>query len=170
MKDIKGYEGKYAVTTDGKVWSYLSNKFLTPFDKNGYERVELQGKPFLVHRLVAETYIPNIDNKPTVDHIDRNKHNNCVENLRWATFQEQSDNIDFTQITRSKNRNCGFCHEIPVIMCDAITHEPIKEFRSMSEGALYVSEFRRVLFRSSLIRFYLSVPKYVKNRRYGPVA
>lgn len=49
-------------------------------------------KNMLVHRLIAETFIDNIENKKTVDHIDRNTTNNCVENLRWATYKEQIKN------------------------------------------------------------------------------
>ena len=45
-----------------------------------------------VHRLVALAFIDNPDNKPTIDHIDRDKNNNCVENLRWATQSEQEYN------------------------------------------------------------------------------
>lgn len=44
----------------------------------------------LVHRLVAETYIPNPDHKETVNHIDGNKQNNCIENLEWSTYSENS--------------------------------------------------------------------------------
>lgn len=47
---------------------------------------------YAVHRAVAECFIPNPDNKPTVDHIDRNRSNNCVSNLRWATHSEQRIN------------------------------------------------------------------------------
>lgn len=95
MKDIKNYEGKYAITQQGQVWSYLSNKFLKPYrtKKNqNYLSVQLQGKNFQIHRLVAEAFIPNPQNKPTVDHIDKNPSNNNVENLRWATLEEQCQN------------------------------------------------------------------------------
>lgn len=63
----------------------------------GYLRVGVGGKQYPVHRLVAETFIPNTKNKPTVDHKDRNRYNNSVDNLRWATHQEQAEN------TRSYN-------------------------------------------------------------------
>lgn len=57
--------------------------------KKGYRHVHIRYKSYFVHRLVAETFLPNKDNKPTVDHIDRNIDNNRLENLRWATYKEQ---------------------------------------------------------------------------------
>lgn len=61
-------------------------------DKDGYRVVGIRRKVYRVHRLVAECFIPNPDNKPTVDHIDRNRQNNAVSNLRWASRKEQADN------------------------------------------------------------------------------
>ena len=95
MKDVVGYEGLYAVTSCGKVYSYKSKKFLKPWiNKDGYLVVKLrkdgERKNFLVHRLVAETYVPNPDNLETVDHIDGNKNHNYVRNLQWLT---RGDNI-----------------------------------------------------------------------------
>lgn len=88
MRDIKGFEGLYAVTSCGRVWSYRSNKFLkAQTGYKGYLFVDLcvDGKhnPRRIHRLVAETYIPNPNNYETVDHIDNNKSNNCINNLQW---------------------------------------------------------------------------------------
>jgi hypothetical protein len=54
--------------------------------------VEINHTGYMVHRLVAETFIPNTENKPTVDHIDRDATNNHVSNLRWATHSEQNYN------------------------------------------------------------------------------
>lgn len=70
-------------------------KILKPgIDKYGYEKVILTNgrkirKTYTVHRLVALAFIPNPDNKPTVNHIDGNKRNNNVDNLEWATWKEQ---------------------------------------------------------------------------------
>ncbi len=61
-------------------------------DTYGYYRIRIQHKRFLTHRLVAECFLPNIENKPTVDHINRIRTDNRLQNLRWATYQEQSDN------------------------------------------------------------------------------
>ena len=80
MKQIKGYP-KYLITPDGKVFSLFSMKYLKPhLVGTGYYQVELfndkGGKHFLIHRLVAELYLDNKENKRTVNHIDSNKLNN----------------------------------------------------------------------------------------------
>ena len=90
MKDIQGYEGLYAITSCGKVWSYYSKKFLKPLtDKDGYYKICLvkdkQKKTFFIHRLVAMTYLDNPNNLPQVNHKDENKTNNCVQNLEWIS-------------------------------------------------------------------------------------
>ena len=89
MKDIPNYEGLYAITEDGNVWSYRNNRFIKSFlRKNGYMQVLLVKdgikKSWKVHRLVALTYLPNPNNYPEVNHKDENRINNCVDNLEWC--------------------------------------------------------------------------------------
>lgn len=89
MKDIKGYEGLYAITSCGKVWSYRSQKFLTPrLRKDGRLQVHLSVdnsvKNFLIHRLVAEAYIPNPTGLPQINHKDENPTHNYINNLEWC--------------------------------------------------------------------------------------
>lgn len=95
MRDILGYEGYYKITEDGKVFSVRSNRFLKlNHKKNGYVVIELNVKGihlcYRVHRLVAEAYIPNPENKPTVNHINCCKSDNRVCNLEWATISENT--------------------------------------------------------------------------------
>lgn len=90
MKDIKNYEGLYAVTSCGKIWSYKRQKFLKPFKSNfGYLLVALSknglSKNYSVHRLVAQAYLDNPDNLPEVNHKDECKTNNYVSNLEWCS-------------------------------------------------------------------------------------
>ena len=106
MKDIKNYEGIYAITEDGKVWSYKNNKWLKPIKVKGYLRVQLckEGKrpAYLVHRLVAETYLPNPNNLPCVNHKDEDKTNNDVSNLEWCTVAyNNSYGTHLTQLMKS---------------------------------------------------------------------
>ena len=96
MPDIKGYENLYFVTSCGKVWSYKYKKFLSP-DKSGggYYRVSLNKNGVaihkLVHRLVAESYIPNPNNLPEVNHKDENKSNNSLSNLEWSSEKNNAN-------------------------------------------------------------------------------
>ena len=92
MKDIKDYEGLYAVTEDGQVWSHRSKRFLTSsLRANGYLTVHLckdgAKKHHYIHRLVAEAYIPNPEGLPQVNHKDENKQNNSLNNLEWCSSQ-----------------------------------------------------------------------------------
>ena len=92
MKDIKDYEGLYAITSCGKVWSYKSKKFLKSCDDgHGYQVVTLYKNGNYenkrIHRLVAEAYLPNPNNLPEVDHIisvSKDGKDN-VQNLQWIT-------------------------------------------------------------------------------------
>lgn len=92
MKDIKGYEGLYAVDEVGNVFSYRTNKFLSQANCNGYKYVNLcknKKKKFTsIHRLVAEAFVPNPNNLPIIHHIDGNRSNNHVSNLQWCTQKE----------------------------------------------------------------------------------
>lgn len=94
-QDIKGFEGLYQVSTCGNIKSLRSNRILIPVkDKKGYFRVSLypiglsKRKSKQVHRLVAETYLDNHENKPQVNHVNGIKANNKVNNLEWVTSSE----------------------------------------------------------------------------------
>ena len=99
MIDIPGYEGRYAVTSCGKVWSYRHKRFMKQFLSNsGYYRVrlydkELNSKSVSVHRIVAIAYLDNPFNLKEVNHKDENKQNNNINNLEWCT-REYNNNYN----------------------------------------------------------------------------
>ena len=93
IKDIKGFEGLYQITDEGQVYSVRRDKYLKPRkDKDGYLLVNLykDKKQYTrkVHRLVAEAFIDNPENKKEVNHIDCRRDNNYVSNLQWVSHRE----------------------------------------------------------------------------------
>ena len=90
-KDVP-FDSNYKVSNYGRIFSKRTNKILKgELTEKGYIRVALtEHKRYLVHCIVARTFIPNPENKPQVNHIDGNKQNNYVDNLEWCT---QSENM-----------------------------------------------------------------------------
>ena len=119
-KDILGYEGRYQVSNKGRVKSLISNgRILKTFVcGSGYEEVILHGKgqrkPKLIHRIVAELFVPNESGKSEVNHKDGNKFNNDSTNLEWVT---PSENIlhSYTALNHkafARNVKCVETHEV----------------------------------------------------------
>ena len=111
-KPVVGFEGLYEVSTFGRVKSldrivnfrgsksFRKGKIKSTWLIDDYVYVSLckngVQKPYRVNILVANAFIPNPDNKPTCDHINRVRYDNRVENLRWATYSEQNKNKDLS--------------------------------------------------------------------------
>jgi hypothetical protein len=97
-EDLKDYEGLYKINREGDIFSVRKNKILKQRVGNrGYKMVGLyknkQEKLYLIHRLLCIQFLENTENKSCVDHIDRNRQNNCLDNLRWATHSENMRNV-----------------------------------------------------------------------------
>ena len=104
---IKNYDN-YCVSNFGNIKNLKTNRILKSRNHNqGYKLISLSKngkvKTFTVHRLVAKAFLENPDNKPMIDHIDENKTNNNVKNLRWRTVAENGCNRG-----RTKNNTSGY--------------------------------------------------------------
>jgi hypothetical protein len=96
----------YLVYYDGRIYSRYCDKFLTPRISNSYYTIGLKKDnkrySFYIHRIIAKIFRSNLDTKLIVDHIDRNPLNNNWLNLRWVTSQENSQNINNSDINCRK--------------------------------------------------------------------
>lgn len=101
---IDGEETNYEITDDGHIYNKTTGRELKgTYTTNEYHSVMLtikgKSRVFLFHRLLAEAFLPNPDNLPVVDHIDRDKHNDALSNLRWASYSDNVKNADTTRRT-----------------------------------------------------------------------
>ena len=105
-KEIIGYEN-YIIFKTGKIYSKRSKRFLKPsLDTHGYYELKLgRGNRKKLHRLLALHFIDNPENKPVVDHIDRCRTNNNLDNLRWATNSENNINTGVKKNNKLKEKN-----------------------------------------------------------------
>jgi len=141
-KTIKGYPN-YLISNEGRVFSYKSNKFLKPGKgSRGYLIVVLcnnsVGKSHTIHRLVALAFIPNPENKLTVNHIDSVRTNNHVSNLEWTTYSENNQHgYDFgfiKPVKGSKN------------VQSKLTESQVKEIRSLYKTGEYTQTVLAKIF------------------------
>ena len=115
-KDIAGFEGKYQISSLGRIKSYLvdnSGRIMRPMVcTNGYLRIDLRKNgryyKYLIHRLVAEAFLPNPNNFEYVNHKDETRDNNCVNNLEWCT---KKYNLNYGTIKERQRK----AKEIPVL-------------------------------------------------------
>lgn len=122
----------YIITKEGSIISkYTGKQLYVHINKKGYHFVRLyvdgQSKTYLVHRLVAQLYVPNPDDKPEVNHKDGNKSNNNDWNLEWVTGQE---NVDHSVITGLVKRGSDRPNS-------KLTDEQVLEIRRLAKTHTY---------------------------------
>ncbi len=126
----------YLIYPDGKVSSKrFPERYLRPIIRNKYLHYNLcnngKSKSFRVHRLVALHYIPNPDNKPYVDHINRDKNDNRVENLRWVTAFENSQNQGDYKSNTSGYKNIYY-----------VKSDNLYRYQKVTDGKVFIQYFK----------------------------
>lgn len=169
-KEIPGFDGLYFANENGQIKSadrqrkIVSNgkqffytrkgKILNPcLNNNGYYCVSISDKNqkervYVVHRLVAKTFLENPENKPQINHKDGNKLNNSVENLEWVTAKENIDHAFLTGLNKGSKPwlgKTGSSHNrsIPVIRCDKNGNE-IERYDSITEAAKHFGSITHI--------------------------
>lgn len=146
-KDVVGYEDIYEVSNTGLVRSHKNKityterhgvrhwkpRILKDKTPNGRDvRVSLwkngKSKDYLVHRLVAEAFIPKVEGKTCINHIDGNPKNNRVSNLEWCNHNENNNHAFDNDLIKTGKK---------IILLDKQTHEPLY-FRSLSRASLFL--------------------------------
>ena len=131
-KDIEGFEGLYQVSNLGRVKRVTTGRILKGYkNTKGYLLVGLYKHNIrcnkLIHRLLAQAFIQNPDNKPEVNHIDEDKTNNMVSNIEWSTRKENCNH-------GTRNERVSKSNSIPIIVINLKTGES-QDFYGTNECA-----------------------------------
>lgn len=152
-KDVVGYEGLYQVSNLGRIVGCerkISNNHILPRKlkslkrkKTGYYGTSIvnskgESKNVLVHRLVAMAFIPNPHKYPQVDHIDGNKANNNVENLRWCTAKE---NVNFPLSLANRSRSLKIAQNNPQTISKKIKSSHKKKVNQFSLSGEFIKTY-----------------------------
>ena len=129
FRDVVGLEDLFSISSSGRLFSKRSNKLLKLNNMNGYlaHVTKIGGRKgrtvvLKIHQLVARAFIPNLENKPFVNHIDGDRLNNSVDNLEWCTPKENSQHAFATGLSVAKvgeqqtqakltNERVNYCRE-----------------------------------------------------------
>jgi len=147
-KQIADYPN-YEVSNEGEVRNSKTNRILKFFLANGYCNIklcnEIDKKHFYIHRLVAMAFLPQLEDKLFVDHIDRNKLNNNVSNLRWVSSSENSYNRDYiVKTTRELHHiNVRPNGTYRVEFMSKRKYVCYEIFKTLEEAILYRDEFMK---------------------------
>ncbi len=153
--EIQGYNN-YLIYEDGKVFSKKRNKFMKSRDNGcGYLRLNLykdgKSKTFKIHRLIATYYIPNPHNYECVDHKDRNRQNNSIDNLRWVTQQMNCQNRGLVITNKLGISNISPQENGYIFQKNINGKKHCKWFKTLEDAIKYKEEYLNQLDRGATV-------------------
>ena len=137
MEEIKEWQAipnfdKYEASIFGQIRNKHTKRILKAMCSGGYMSVGLMSngisKTNMVHRLVAQTFIDNPENKPHINHIDKNRSNNNIDNLEWCTASENNIHKCIT-LEQKTNQN------LTIWRCDVNTNDKLQMYNSIADAA-----------------------------------
>ncbi len=144
MKELKlllGYS-KYGVTKDAEIWSFKLNRLLKPQPRGNYLKVTLyndkgQRKQLSIHRIMAEVFCKNPENKPCVNHINGNKHDNRASNLEWVTWSENTKHAVKTGLLKGRPKKLRDKQRLTFSLIEqGLSHKNISERTGISKSMI----------------------------------
>ena len=145
--EICGYEN-YLIYEDGRVYSKYSKRYLKHNTHSKYNMILLYNsegkrKSFTIHRLIALHYIPNPDNKPYIDHINRDKRDNRIENLQWVSASENGQNTGVQCNNKLGIKNISHHKRDDIYAYQKIIDGKriIKRFKTLEEAIQFKNEY-----------------------------
>ncbi len=176
VKEILNFPN-YTISSKGEVYSIDNNRYLAPVKSYyGYHQVTLcyqkKRSTRLIHRLVADAFIPNLQNKPQINHIDGNKFNNSVENLEWVTSKENIKHSIDTGLTKNKGvqNKRAICTEEQVRnFCELLEDFPKGNILKLGKSVgLNRSQAYSILYKDSWVHISseYNIPNYSRNTAY----
>ena len=147
--DLKNYEKLYKINKNGEIWSCFLKRFLSLcINQDGYYKYTLcneNGKKYvLAHREVAKQFIPNPHNLPLIDHIDRNRLNNNITNLRWVSLRQNQLNRKDTKhpyIYKQNNKTYRVAIEIKRKEVYSSIHTDLDQAILVRDAAMILLDF-----------------------------
>lgn len=154
----------YLVSDSGEIFSRISNKILRQFKRGGYYNIHLgvNSPSFRTHRLVAEAFIPNPENKPCVNHKNGIKTDNRAENLEWNTYSENNTHAYKTGLKKPATTKKVICLETQEIF-DTIT-EAAKKYHTTKQTISAVIHHRKNYYTKEHDSYY--IPKTAGGKHW----
>jgi hypothetical protein len=156
--DLKDYEKLYKINKKGEIWSCYLKRFLSLcINQDGYYKYVLCNengkKTVLAHRVVAKQFIPNPNNLPLIDHIDRDRLNNNIDNLRWVSLRQNQLNRKDTKhpyIYKQNNKTYRVAIDINKQEVYSSCHKDLDQAILVRDAAMILLDFPNDCYTMSI--------------------